>query len=163
MHTAMRARAGGRGTMWYCWSRIWHGSQLCCQTLRLNGSILSSLNPEYIHLWGCQRDGVRHRKPRCGQQRLSGQQRTCHSFPLANFTSACLSLSPTLRVALPKTSGMTKPLTLVSGKQSLGYTATVQKARRSDLCKPPRQSPREEAKLVLPQNNGCVRFAFNHS
>lgn len=58
---------------------------------------------------------------------------------------------------------MTKPLALASGKQCLEYTATVPKAGWTDLCKPPRQSPREEAELVLPQNNGCVRLAFNHS
>lgn len=43
---------------------------------------------------------------------------------------------------------MIKPLTLASGKQSL--------AGWSDLCKPPRQSLREEAKLVFPQNTGCL-------
>lgn len=75
---------------------------------------------------------MNQRKPKCGQQRLSTQQRTCCGSPLRAFTSACLST--TLRVIQPRTTGMTKLLTLASSEQSLeGAARTLWRRQGSDI------------------------------
>lgn len=129
---AMTTHAQGRGTVWHCRTWIWGSRQLCWQAVTPGGSTSSPLKWNGTHLWDCQRGVVNQKKAKCSQQRLSTQQRTCCGSPLRAFTSACLS--PTLRVIQPRTTGMTKPLTLDSSEQSLGGAArTLCRRQGSDI------------------------------
>lgn len=84
-----------------------------------------------------------------GQQRLSRQQRSGHGFPQADFTAAPVYESH------PQ-GHPTQDHSLGPVASSLLSVLPLQMAGWSDLCKAPRQSLRDEAKLVLPQNNGCL-------
>lgn len=125
----MTTHAQGRGTVWHCRTWIWSSRQLCWQAVTLGRSTSSPLKWNGTYLWDCQRGGVNQRKPKCSQQRLSTQQRTCCGSPLRAFTSACLS--PTLRV-LP-------------GPCAEGRVVISRPASQQEL--------REEATLVLSRNN----------
>lgn len=112
--------------------------------LRLDGSISSPLSQNGIHLWGCQRDGMKQRRPKHGQQRLSRQQRPCYGFPQTYFTSAHLCESHPQDHSLWPVASSSLSMLLLCRRQG------------ADLCKSPRQSLKEEAKLLLSQNNGCL-------